>query len=215
MSFANVLIYVALIAYVLYGKARGRPMKAPKRLFLLPVLLVIIGYGDAAHGATKPLEVTLTVIGGTISLGLGLLRGRADKISYRDGSQFVQWGILSFALFAANLVAKLVLDLIGIAGGLTFSEVGKSLILTLGITLLGEAIALLLRSGAATGLINGDRPGPAVPRQAAPDRFADVTTFSSAQAGPADDLRGDRRERHDHHEHHDHHHSHHGLTGPS
>src|ERR1700727_1552460 len=123
MSLANVLLYVALIGYILYGKARGWPMKTPKKLFLLPVLLVIIGYGDAAHGTIKPLELALTVIGGVISLGLGLLRGRADKISIRDGSQFVQWGVLSFALFATNLVAKLVLDLVGVAGGSTFSQV--------------------------------------------------------------------------------------------
>src|ERR1700722_8103418 len=106
MSFANVLIYIALIAYILYGKAKGWPMKTPKRLFLLPVLVVIIGYGDATHGTMKPVEITLTVIGGAVSLALGLLRGRADKISTRDGVQLVQWGGLSFALFATNLVIK-------------------------------------------------------------------------------------------------------------
>ena len=44
-----------------------------------------------------------------------LMRGRADKVSTRDGSPFVQWGLTSLVLFAANIVAKLVLDLIGVA----------------------------------------------------------------------------------------------------
>ena len=39
-----------------------------------------------------------------------MMRGRADKLSDRDGSPFVQWGATSLILFAANIAAKLVLD---------------------------------------------------------------------------------------------------------
>jgi hypothetical protein len=231
MSFANILIYVALIAYILYGKAKGWPMKTPKKLFLLPVIVVIIGYGDATHGTMKPLEITLTVIGAAVSLGLGLLRGRADKISIRNGSQFVQWGGLSFALFATNLVVKLIFDGVGVATGSPFSTVDKSLVLTLGLTLVGEAIVLFVRSGAASGLINtgvsgatptrstptngftGDRSnlrGGAVSwlRQQATEGLASRSDTNAARPDPAEDARRDR------HRHHDHHHNHHGLTGP-
>jgi hypothetical protein len=86
-----------LIAYVLYGEAKGWQMKPPKRLFLLPVVIVIIGYGDATHGTMKSFEVGLTVVGCAVSLGLGLLRGRADKISDRGGSQLVQWACRSLS----------------------------------------------------------------------------------------------------------------------
>jgi hypothetical protein len=220
MSFANVLIYLALIAYILYGKARGWPMKTPKRLFLLPVLIIIIGYGDATHGTMKPFEVALTVIGGAVSLGLGLLRGRADKISTRDGVQFVQWGGLSFALFAANLVVKLILDVVGVASGSTFSAAEKTLILTLGLTLLGEAIVLFLRSGAGAGRLNSDRSAPARPQAPSgvtpfSDRPEAYRTSESVQqpVWPAGDVRSDRHEHH--HDHHEHHHDHHGLTGAS
>jgi hypothetical protein len=233
MSFANILIYVALIAYILYGKAKGWPMKSPKKLFLLPVIVVVIGYGDATHGTMKPLEITLTVIGAAVSLGLGLLRGRADRISIRNGAQFVQWGGLSFALFATNLVVKLIFDAVGVATGSPFSTVDKSLVLTLGLTLVGEAIVLFVRSGAATGLINhgisgatpaqsrstptkgftGDRSnlrGGAVSwlRQQASEQLASRSDPNAARPDPAEDARSDR------HGHHDHHHNHHGLTGP-
>lgn len=155
MSVLNVLVYVALIGYVLLKKMQGQPVKEGKKLFALPVILVIIGYGDVTRGATmKPIEITLTVIGALLSLALGALRGRADKLSVRDGSPFVRWGTASLMLFIGNLVAKFVLDLIGIAAGGTVAAAAKSLILTFGLTLIGEAIALWMRTGGVTELLN-------------------------------------------------------------
>jgi hypothetical protein len=49
------------------------------------MILNILGYGDVTSGpAMKPI-----VISGALSLGLGLLRGRADQLFDRDGSPFV------------------------------------------------------------------------------------------------------------------------------
>jgi hypothetical protein len=171
MTAANILIYVALIGYVVFKKVQGQPLKTPKGLFALPVILVIIGYGDLAHGTgPKPIEITLIVIGALLSLALGALRGRTDKLSTRDGSPFMQWGATSLALFIGNLAAKLVLDLIAIAAGSTASAAGKSLIFTLGLTLLGEALVLFVRSGGATDLIGQSRATTAPPRRATTDR---------------------------------------------
>jgi len=135
-------------------------------------------------GTMKPVEITLTVIGAILSLGLGLMRGQADKVSTRDGAPFVQWGKASLALFAANILAKLVLDLIGVAAGGSASAVGKSLVFTLGLTLLGEALVLWMRSGGATTHLNSRpattgqaqdaRPGPPRARQPSSARFNDV-----------------------------------------
>jgi hypothetical protein len=139
MTFANIVIYLALIVYILARKLKGQPIGTPKNLFMLPVIVTFIGYGDVTHGTMKPIEITVTVIGAALSLGLGMLRGRADKLSVRDGSPFVQWGAASLILFGSNLVAKLALDLVGVAAGGTASAVGKSLVLTFGLTLLGRA----------------------------------------------------------------------------
>jgi len=158
MTVANILIYIALIGYILFKRVQGQPVKMGRKLFILPVLLVVIGYGDLVNGSgLKPIEITLTVIGGVLSLGLGALRGRADKLSTRDGSPFVQWGTASLLLFVGNIAAKLVLDLIGVAAGSSSSAVGKSLVLTFGLTLLGEAIVIWARTGGATGLLNPPR----------------------------------------------------------
>jgi hypothetical protein len=211
MTFANVLIYVALIALVLARRFRGHPIENVKKLFVLPVVVTIIGYGDLTHGGLKPLAVTLTVIGAILSLGLGSLRGRADKISQRDGFPFVQWGVLSLILFAVNIAAKLVLDVIGVAAGETFSTAGKSLIFTLGLTLVGEAIVLSLRSGAAwSGAAWSGAAWSGAARSGSagqPPRTSDAPAAWTPDHEPAYSLRQDRQEgeyRHEHH-HHDHH----------
>jgi hypothetical protein len=175
MTILNVLVYLALIGYVMVRRVQGQPVKASRKLFILPVLLVVLGYGDATQGGTmKPLAITLIVIGGTISLGLGLLRGRTDNLSVRDGSPFVRWGVASLVLFVGNIAAKVILDLVGIAAGGTSSAVGKSLLLTFGLTLLGEAVVIWMRTGGATALLNPSRAAAAPPRRPTASRVGDV-----------------------------------------
>ena len=174
MTFANVLIYVALIALVLARRFSGHPIGNVKKLFALPVVVTVIGFVDLSHGKLKPLAVTLIVIGAIVSLGLGSLRGRADKVSERDGSAYVQWGVVSLILFCVNIAAKLVLDLIGVAAGEAFSTAGKSLIFTLGLTLVGETIVLSMRTGGAPVGWAPDRVPVSAPRQQAAPRYDDA-----------------------------------------
>ena len=149
----------------------------------------MLGFGDLAGSQTmKPIEIALTAVGAVLSLSLGLMRGQADKLSTRDGVRFVQWGKASLALFASNIVAKLVLDLVGVATGGNASAVGKSLVFTLGLTLLGEALVLWIRTEArqesAAAVSRGacahrDRT-PREPPSAAP---ASATRTSTTMAG--------------------------------
>jgi hypothetical protein len=217
MTIANVLIYVALIALVLARRFRGHPIGNVKKLFAVPVVVTIIGYADLSHGGMKPLEVTLIVIGAALSLGLGSLRGRADKVSERDGSPYVQWGVTSLILFCTNIAAKLLLDVIGVAAGETFATAEKSLIFTLGLTLVGEAIVLSMRSGATwPGTArSGDgrsgafgQPGRTgdAPVGWAPDRVPVSAPRQQAEPRSDDAERySERRHEHHHHDHHDHH----------
>ncbi len=152
MTVLDVLVYVALIGWVLARRVRGQPLRAPRQLFVLPVVLIVLGYGDVTRGVTKPVDVTVAAIGAIVSLALGLLRGRADTLSVREGVAFMQWSGRSLALFGITIATKLVLDLAGIAAGGTAAAAGKSLVLTFGLTLLGEAVVLWLRSGGAATL---------------------------------------------------------------
>lgn len=111
MTLANIAIYVALIVYVVAKRMAGRPVGPTKKLFALPVIAIVIGWGDATRGLHRPVDISLTVAGCAISLVFGLARGRADRMSTRDGAPYVQWTWLSLGLFAALLLVKLALDL--------------------------------------------------------------------------------------------------------
>jgi hypothetical protein len=155
VTIANVAIYVGLIVLVVARRMTGRPVGPTKKLFAPAVIVVLLGWGDATKGLDKPIAFTLTIVGCAMSLVFGLLRGVADRISTRNDIPCVQWTWVSLALFAANLIVKLILDLAGVAAGETFSAAGHSLILSLGLTLLGEAAVIWYRSGGASQLKSG------------------------------------------------------------
>jgi hypothetical protein len=205
MTVGSIIIYVALIGYIGYRRVQGQPVKASRQLFVLPVVLVVLGYFDVAHGGMKSIAITLTVIGAAAAFGLGLLRGRADKLSDRNGYPFMQWGTVSLLLFAGNIAVKLVLDLIGLTAGSSGSAVGKSLLLTFGLTLLGEAIVIWTRTQAATSTANTTRAQSGRGNGTVRDVPAPVAATTSARGfGNAVESHDDghqdrRRERHDHH----------------
>ena len=152
MTVANIAIYIALIVFIVVRRMIGRPVGPAKQQFILPVIIVVIGWGDAAKGLSKPVELTFTIVGCALSLVFGLLRGGADRLSARDGARWVQWTWLSLGLFAVNVGVKLGLDLGGVAAGETAQAAGQSLILSLGLSLLGEAVVIWYRSGGANQL---------------------------------------------------------------
>jgi len=154
VTLANIAIYVALIIFVIIRRMIGRPVGQARQQFVLPVILVVIGWGDAAKGLHKPTELTFTIIGCAVSLVFGLLRGSADRLSSRDGAPYVQWTWISLGLFAASLIAKLGLDFAGVASGEATATAGQTLLVTLGLTLLGEAAVVWFRSGGA-GQLSG------------------------------------------------------------
>jgi hypothetical protein len=142
VTIANIAIYIALIVFIVIMRMIGLPVGPVKQQFILPVIIVVTGWGDAAKGLNKPAELTFTIVGCALFLGFGLLRGGADRLSARDGAPYVRWTWLSLGLFAANVVVKLGLDLGGIAAGETAKAAGHSLILTLGLSLLGQAAVI-------------------------------------------------------------------------
>jgi hypothetical protein len=93
-----------------------------------------------------------------LSLCLGLLRGRFDKVTLVNGSPFMRWGAGSVVVFATNLVAKVALDAAGVAAGGTKAAITSSIVLSLGLALLGEATVVWMRAQ-SLGTGNTGAPG--------------------------------------------------------
>ena len=113
MTFTTIAIAAAVIVFVLAKRVRGEAVREPKKLFLLPVIVGIIGVQNVAHAKPNTVDIAVIAVGAALSLGLGLLRGKFDRVTLVNGSPFMSWSAASIAILAVNVLAKLALD----AGG--------------------------------------------------------------------------------------------------
>lgn len=150
MNLTTVAIGAALIVFVLARRVRGQAVPAPKKLFLLPLVVGFIGLQNVVHAKMNAVDITVVVVGAVLSSVLGLLRGHADKVSTMGESPRVSWSAASVALFAINVVAKLALDAGGVAAGGHAAALTSSILLTFGLTLLAEAVVIWIRTQAVT-----------------------------------------------------------------
>jgi predicted acyltransferase len=126
MSFATVLLYAGLLVLMVYRRLQGRPVGTTKQLFVLPVIITVLGFEDFSHAKLSTIDIVVGVAGCGLSLLLGALRGTQNKLSQRNGTPWVQWGTVSVAIFAINVLAKLALDVAGVAlGGSTTGVQGS------------------------------------------------------------------------------------------
>jgi hypothetical protein len=160
MTFTTIAIAAALIVFVLAKRVRGEAVREPKKLFLLPIVLGVIGLENVTHAKVNTIDIVVIAAGAALSLGLGLVRGKFDRVTLVNGSPFMSWSAASVAVFAANVLVKLALDAVGVAAGGTTSALTSSILLSLGLTLLGEAAVVWFRSQSLTGAGPGSWTGP-------------------------------------------------------
>jgi hypothetical protein len=160
MTFTTIAIAAALIVFVLAKRVRGEAVREPKKLFLLPIVVGVIGLQNVTHAKVNTIDIVVIAAGAALSLGLGLLRGKFDRVTLVNGSPFMSWSAASVAVFAGNVLAKLALDAVGVAAGGTPAALTSSILLSLGLTLLGEAAVVWFRSQSLTGAGPGSWAGP-------------------------------------------------------
>ena len=160
MTFTTIAIAAVLIVFVLAKRVRGEAVREPKKLFLLPIVLGVIGLQNVTHAKVNTIDIVVIAAGAALSLGLGLLRGKFDRVTLVNGSPFMSWSAASVAVFAGNVLAKLALDAVGVAAGGTTSALTSSILLSFGLTLLGEAAVVWFRSQSLTGAGPGSWTGP-------------------------------------------------------
>jgi hypothetical protein len=160
MTLTTIAIAVALIVFVLAKRVRGEAVREPKKLFLLPIVVGVIGLQNVAHAKVNTIDIAAIAAGAALSLGLGLLRGKFDRVTLVNGSPFMSWSAASVAVFAGNVLAKLALDAVGVAAGGTTAALTSSILLSFGLTLLGEAAVVWFRSQSLTAAGPGSWGGP-------------------------------------------------------
>ncbi|MEU1627666.1 hypothetical protein ABZ746_20505 [Streptomyces sp. NPDC020096] len=124
-----------------------------KRLAVLPLALTAVGFADLRHSATvlTGTDIGMLVLSGGVALALGALRGATIELLERAGRLWQRYRIATLAAWAAVVAARLGLGWAAHAAGATAASGTSSLLLTLGLTLVGEATVVTCRA-AALGL---------------------------------------------------------------
>ena len=130
---------------MVFRRIQGRPVGSAKQPLALPVVVTVLGFEDLTHRSLGAVDITFAVIGCVLSLALGALRATANRLTVRDGVSWVQWGTRSVVIFAINIAAKLALDVLCVLAGGSAAGATSSLVLAVGLMLVGESAVLWLR----------------------------------------------------------------------
>jgi len=108
----NVLIYVALIVFVVYRQMSAQPLR-PQRLVLLPAVLAVFGVQQlVSEHAVSAGTVVYLAINAVAGVTLGVWRGTTFRVWSRGGAIMMQgtrltlasWGLLILIRVAFALV---------------------------------------------------------------------------------------------------------------
>jgi len=156
----SIVLIVAAVGYVLVSRFRGQPIRL-RRLVVLPLVLAVIGGAQLANGAPAGMTATnwLFLVGdGVLLLALGALRGNSVRLYPRDGYLWMRYRPATLAWWGVTILARVVLVLLGHLVGATVAVGGASMLLTVGLSLLGEAAVLVPRAlSGGTPLAPDDR----------------------------------------------------------
>ena len=179
------LLILALFCWILAKRFQWRPVRGDSRQWRLPLILIAIGvYATlgSQHKNSSGTTITLTtkdytylVVGGLVSLGLGMARGRTLEIADHAGQTMKRYRPLTAVMWVVLIVVRLGIDLYAGHAGVSSAVIGTSIMLMFGLSLLGESLSVALRTGTigsggygggavGGGYGGGDYTGPEVER---------------------------------------------------
>ena len=158
MTIVQVLIVVAVLALVIFRRAAPRPIREDRRRWRLPIALAAIGVWNLVQLRHQSPPVTVTgtdlaflIAGGLISGALGAMRGFTVRIYSRGGELMQRYSVATAALWIATIGVRAGRDLAAPSLGVAKAVASASLLMMLGISLLGELLAVTARTGGLGG----------------------------------------------------------------
>ncbi|MFB9925483.1 DUF1453 domain-containing protein [Amycolatopsis halotolerans] len=164
----EIVLIVAAIGYLMVRRLIGEPAQA-KQMLILPAVLSVVGLSTLSGEVKTPASMVFLVGTAAVSVALGVLRGMSVRISRRDGTAFVRYTALTVALWVANIVVKIGVNLAldafdpQDAGG-----VANSMLLTIGVGILAEGLVVLYRALRAGHQVMWTQGSDGAPGQTSP-----------------------------------------------
>lgn len=164
ITLVQLLIAIAVVVLIIGRRFAPRPVSGDRRRWRLPIVLAVIGVANLAQLSHHTPPITLTgtdtaflIAGGLISAVLGALRGFTVRISSQGGELIQRYSIATAALWLATIGLRIGMDLLAPSFGVAKAVASASLLLMLGVSLLGESLAITARTGGLADLSNALR----------------------------------------------------------
>lgn len=143
-------LIAALVAGVVIRRLRGEPLNA-RELLAAPAVLTGAGVWSVAKesGALTGADIAWVTAGGVLGLALGVLRGRSVELFERDGVAWQRYTGTTFLVALGTLAVMAVFGWLAVRAGM--HEGARPTTLSIGVSYLGESLAVALR-GTAAGL---------------------------------------------------------------
>jgi hypothetical protein len=158
---ASAGVQLAIIAVVfillLVRRLQGRRVNGRRSLIIVIVLLVlgVSGISQALNAANQHGlshgDLTLLAILVVFSLIMGMLRGTTVKFFMRDGELHSRYTAITVVLWLVTFASRLAFTYGASHFSATESVIDASLIMMFGISVIGEAIVVQLRTAGAAG----------------------------------------------------------------
>lgn len=136
----EILIGVAVVVYLFARRLAGEPLKA-RRLVLMPAVITIWGASQLTHikGGLHTVDIATIVAAVVVSLALGAVRGATIRVFVQNGHLWQKYTFVTIGVWVASIVIRLGTDWAGHLAGASTAVLTSSLVLTLGVSFLGEA----------------------------------------------------------------------------
>ncbi|MDP9864533.1 MULTISPECIES: hypothetical protein [Streptosporangium] len=174
-------LWVAVVAVLVLGvvvkRFIGEPLNA-RDLFLPPVVLIGIGvFGLARNVHPSGYDIVWIAAASLIGLLFGALRGLTPRLFTKHGHLWQRYTVWTLLVWAVSAAANMGVGLLAVAAGVP--EQARPITLSIGVSLLGEAITLGLRA-----LNTGTPFAPETPSPL--DRVLRLTTHPAGTARTPD-----------------------------
>jgi hypothetical protein len=153
MNFLTLALVVLLVGYLIARRFGGQPLRAQN--LVLPLAITVFGGYQLRGHHLGPADLAFLAVEALLALAVGAARGATIHLYVRDGHlwQRYRWATLGVWVIAIALRVGLV------AGGhlVGVSVATSSILLVLGISLIGEALIVAQRARRTGTLFAPDR----------------------------------------------------------
>lgn len=136
-------LVIVAVGYTIVRRAIGEPLNV-RDLFGVPVVLLVVGgYSLTKAGLTG---VDIAWLAGTslVGLVLGMWRGATVRLMVKDGALWQRYPARTYLVWVVSLIVNGALGFLAVHAGMHAEA--RSMALSIGVGLLGEAAAVGLRA---------------------------------------------------------------------